>query len=296
MDDLTQDNVEAVEAGLPEDSESPATEPVEPVEDADESQTPEVSDQAEATDEAESAGDTEAIDDTEAGEEAEAADEPEAATADGAQSADEGAIERSPEDIRRDLCALECVLFVAGEPLPVDRLAQATEREVTDIPRLCDQLNEHLAGTGLHVVQLAGGFALATRPEFADYVQRLLEPEPERLSIQALETLAIIAYRQPITRPEVDLLRGVNSGGVVTSLLEKGLVRIKGRKDAPGRPFLLETTAHFLSSFGLKDLSDLPKVDLPEIGTGADAPKVLGEALEELSTTTQEEESSEAQA
>lgn len=293
MDDLTQDNVEAVEAGLPEDSQSTATEPSEPVEDAEvaqEPQTPVVSDQTEATDEAESAGDTEA------GEEPEAATEADAAPADDAQSADEGAIERSPEDIRRDLCALECVLFVAGEPLPVDRLAQAIEREVTDIPRLCDQLNEHLADTGLHVVQLAGGFALATRPEFADYVQRLLEPEPERLSIQALETLAIIAYRQPITRPEVDLLRGVNSGGVVTSLLEKGLVRIKGRKDAPGRPFLLETTAHFLSSFGLKDLSDLPKVDLPEIGTGADAPKVLGEALEELSTTTQEEESSEAQA
>ncbi|MEN6301912.1 MAG: SMC-Scp complex subunit ScpB [Armatimonadia bacterium] len=215
--------------------------------------------------------------------------------ADEVEAAEEAAIERSPEDIQRDLCALECILFIAGEPLPVDRIAQAIEREVTDIPRLCDQLNEHLAGHGLHVVQLAGGFALATRPELADYVQRLLEPEPERLSIQALETLAIIAYRQPITRPEVDLLRGVNSGGVVTSLLEKGLVRIKGRKDAPGRPFLLETTAHFLSSFGLKDLTDLPKVDLPEIGTGADAPKVLGEALEELSTTTQEEESSEVQ-
>lgn len=191
------------------------------------------------------------------------------------------------------LCALQCILFVAGEPLAVDRVAQALGCEVTEVPRLCDCLNEQLQGQGLHVVQLAGGFALATRPEFADYVQRLLEPEPERLSIQALETLAIIAYRQPITRPEVDLLRGVNSGGVVTSLLEKGLIRIKGRKDAPGRPFLLETTAHFLSSFGLGELSDLPKVDLPEIGTGADEPKVLGEALEELSTATQEEESSE---
>ena len=191
------------------------------------------------------------------------------------------------------LCGLQCILFVAGEPLPVDRLAQALGQEVTDIKRLCDRLNEKLSDHGLHVVQLAGGFALATRPEFADYVQRLVEPESERLSIQALETLAIVAYRQPITRPEIDDLRGVNSGGVVASLLEKGLLRIKGRKDAPGRPFLLETTAHFLSAFGLKDLTDLPKVDMPEIGQQPDQPKILGEALEELATTTQEDEPSE---
>lgn len=186
------------------------------------------------------------------------------------------------------LCGLQCILFVAGEPLPVDRLALALEKEVTEIPRLCDQLNDRLDGQGVHVVQLAGGYALATRPEFADYVQRLLEPEPERLSIQALETLAIIAYRQPITRPEIDQLRGVNSGGVVSSLLEKGLVRIKGRKDAPGRPFMLETTPHFLSAFNLKDLADLPKVDMPEIGEGPGEPKVLTEALEELATTQED--------
>ena len=191
------------------------------------------------------------------------------------------------------LCGLQCILFVAGEPLPVDRLAQVLGQEVTDVHRLCDQLNARLAGHGLHVVQLGGGFALATRPEFADYVQRLVEPEPQRLSIQALETLAIVAYRQPITRPEIDDLRGVNSGGVVASLLEKGLLRIKGRKDAPGRPFLVETTAHFLSSFGLKDLADLPKVDLPEIGHQPEQPRILSEALEELATTTQEDEPSE---
>jgi segregation and condensation protein B len=200
------------------------------------------------------------------------------------ESADEESALADPEL----LCGLQCILFVAGEPLPVDRLALALEKEVTEIPRLCDQLNERLAGQGVHVVQLAGGYALATRPEFADYVQRLLEPEPERLSIQALETLAIIAYRQPITRPEIDQLRGVNSGGVVSSLLEKALVRIKGRKDAPGRPFMLETTPHFLSAFNLKDLADLPKVDLPEIGEGPGEPKVLTEALEELATTQED--------
>jgi len=206
-------------------------------------------------------------------------------------AAQEGEAVEAPPDDGELLCALQCVLFVAGEPLPVDRIAQAVGREVTDVPGLCDRLNERLAGQGLHVVQLAGGYALATRPEFADYVQRLLEPEPERLSIQALETLAIVAYRQPITRPEIDGLRGVNSGGVVTSLLEKGLLRITGRKDAPGRPFLLATTAHFLSSFGLGELADLPRVDLPEIGEVADQPRVLGEALEELAVIQEEEPS-----
>jgi segregation and condensation protein B len=187
------------------------------------------------------------------------------------------------------LYALQCLLFVGGEPLPVTRLAQALECEQTDVPRLCQQLNEKLTGQGLHVVQLAGGWALATRPEFAPYVQRLLEPEPERLSLQALETLAIVAYRQPITRPEIDSLRGVNSGGVVTSLLDKGLVRIVGRKDAPGRPFLLEVTAHFLSTFGLKDLADLPFVDLPQLPGAGDEPRILGEALEELAAAPEEE-------
>lgn len=186
------------------------------------------------------------------------------------------------------LWGLQCILFVAGEPLPVARLSQALGCDEMDVPQLCRDLNRKLEGQGLHVVQLAGGYALATRPDYADYVQRLLEPEPERLSVQALETLAIIAYRQPITRPEIDALRGVNSGGVVSSLLEKGLIRITGRKDVPGRPFVLETTAHFLSSFGLKDLSDLPRLDLPELPTSAQS-KLLGEALEELSEAAQED-------
>ena len=121
-------------------------------------------------------------------------------------------------------------------------------------------LGELLAASAVHVVQLAGGYQLATRPRYARYVQRLREPEPERLSPQALETLAIVAYRQPITRPEIDEIRGVNSSGAVNGLLEKGLIEIAGRKDAPGRPFLLTTTAHFLSTFGLNDLSELPEL------------------------------------
>lgn len=156
--------------------------------------------------------------------------------------------------------ALECLLFAAKEPVPVQRLADVLAAEVTDLPGLLEELSARREGTGLAVVQLAGGYSLATRPDYADYVRTLLEPDPERLSVQALETLAIIAYRQPLTRPEIDEVRGVNSSGAVASLIQKDLVRIAGRKDAPGRPFLLETTPHFLSLFGLADLGDLPDI------------------------------------
>jgi len=169
--------------------------------------------------------------------------------------------------------ALECLLFAAKEPVAIPRLAEVMAVEATELPRLLAELETSLGGHGLHLVKLAGGYSLATRPEFADHVHRLLEPDPERLSLQALETLAIIAYRQPITRPEIEDVRGVNSSGSVASLLEKDLIRIAGRRDAAGRPFLFETTAHFLSVFGLSDLSDLP--DIGELRRRMDAQVIL---------------------
>lgn len=156
--------------------------------------------------------------------------------------------------------ALEAVLFAAEGPLDEERIASVLEVAVADVPAVVAALGELLADSAVHVVQLAGGYQLATRPRYAGYVQRLREPEPERLSPQALETLAIVAYLQPITRPEIDEIRGVNSTGAVNGLLEKGLLEISGRKEAPGRPFLLRTTAHFLSTFGLNDLSELPEL------------------------------------
>ncbi|MFO7946843.1 MAG: SMC-Scp complex subunit ScpB [Armatimonadota bacterium] len=161
------------------------------------------------------------------------------------------------------LGALECILFVSEEPLPASRVAEVLQVDAEDVPELVNDLKKSMEGRGLTVVELAGGYALATKSDYAEYVQTLLEPDPERLSRQALEVLAIIAYRQPITRPEIDELRGVNSSGVMNTLLEKNLVRVCGRLDAPGRPYLLETTDFFLSAFGLKDLEDLPKIDLP---------------------------------
>ena len=155
---------------------------------------------------------------------------------------------------------LQAIIFAADAPCEEDRLASLLEVPVEDIEALVSDLAEMMSDSALQVVRLAGGYQMATRPRYAGYVQRLREPEPERLSPQALETLAIVAYLGPITRPEIDEIRGVNSTGSVNSLLEKGLVEISGRKDAPGRPFLLVTTSHFLSTFVLHDLSELPEL------------------------------------
>ncbi|MFW6157052.1 MAG: SMC-Scp complex subunit ScpB [Armatimonadota bacterium] len=155
---------------------------------------------------------------------------------------------------------LQAIIFAAEAPCEEERLAALLEVPVEEIEDLVSELAEMMSDSALQVVRLAGGYQIATRPRYAGYVQRLREPEPERLSPQALETLAIIAYLGPITRPEIDEIRGVNSTGSVNSLLEKSLVEISGRKDAPGRPFLLVTTSHFLSAFGLHDLDELPEL------------------------------------
>ncbi|MGI5818719.1 MAG: SMC-Scp complex subunit ScpB [Armatimonadota bacterium] len=159
---------------------------------------------------------------------------------------------------------LQAIIFAADSPCEEERLASLLEVPVEEIEGLVAELRELMSESALQVVRLAGGYQIATRPRYAGYVQRLREPEPERLSPQALETLAIIAYLGPITRPEIDEIRGVNSTGSVNSLLEKGLAEISGRKEAPGRPFLLRTTAHFLSTFGLNDLSELPELSSSE--------------------------------
>ncbi len=182
--------------------------------------------------------------------------------------------------------AIECVLFVGNEPISGERLAEILGVPPERIPELMGELQDRLVQRGLCVVKIAGGYNLATRPEYAQFVERLLEPTPERLSVPALEALAIIAYREPITRPEIDELRGVNSSGVVNTLIEKGLVTIAGRKDAPGRPFLLRTTPHFLASFGLCDLDELPRLDEVEARQLA---RGLAESAQQRLEDTEEE-------
>ena len=184
-------------------------------------------------------------------------------------------------------CAIESLLFASNKPVSEAKLAELLGVAEQRVTVLIDQLQQRLEARGLSVVELAGGYNLATRPEYADFVERLLEPEPERLSVAALETMAIIAYRQPVTRPEIDEFRGVNSSGVVNTLLEKGLVEVAGRKQAPGRPFLLRTTSHFLSSFGLRDLDGLPRLGPLEAEKLAEG---LAESVRQQSLDVQEED------
>jgi len=187
--------------------------------------------------------------------------------------------------------AIECLLLASPEALTRERLADVLEVAPERVDEAVAELSASLESRGLQLVALAGGYHLATRPEFATYVHRLLQPPPARLSSQALETLAIIAYRQPVTRPEVDAVRGVNSQHAVASLMEKGLATTIGRKDAPGRPVLYATTPHFLSTFGLKELAELPSLEQLRQSLGPEQPFVLkgvvtasgleeGEALE----------------
>jgi segregation and condensation protein B len=157
------------------------------------------------------------------------------------------------------------LLFAAGEPVTVARLAAVLD----DVPRGAIQraLNDMAAELsaqhrGVVIEEVAGGYQMRTPREHAAYVRKLLAARPPRLSRPLLETLAIVAYRQPITRPEIEQLRGVDSGAVLETLLERRLVKIEGRKEAPGRPMLYATTDEFLEVFGLKDLGSLP--DLKE--------------------------------
>ncbi len=159
---------------------------------------------------------------------------------------------------------LEALLFAAAEPLTLAQLAEACECDPELVTAALARFGEELdaAGRGVRLVEEAQGWIVITRPEHAPYVARLLRGKKKmRLSRPALETLAIIAYKQPVTKAEVDAIRGVDSSGVLNTLLERELVTIRGRSKVIGRPLLYGTTGEFLSYFGLKDLTDLPRVE-----------------------------------
>lgn len=166
-------------------------------------------------------------------------------------------------DTQRLSQAIESLLFVATEPVPIKTLVEVLREEEEHLLCACRILDERLQSSGLQLVQVAGGYQLCTRPEFAEIVARYLQPQPTKLSRAALETVAIVAYRQPITLPEIEAIRGVQSDGVLRTLLQRGLIQEVGRKQAPGRPVLYGTTPQFLHYFGLNSLEDLP--DLEEL-------------------------------
>jgi segregation and condensation protein B len=175
------------------------------------------------------------------------------------------------EDLGALPAVLESLLFAAGQPVPIARLVGAL-----DGPGRAEVLGGLAAlaatyereGRGLRLVQVAGGYQLRTPATHAPWVRRLLQERPPRLSRPMLETLAIVAYRQPCTRVEIEAVRGVDADAVLTTLLDRRLVKILGRKEAPGRPLLYGTTREFLEVFGLEDLSGLPT--LHEFGHGAE--------------------------
>jgi segregation and condensation protein B len=163
----------------------------------------------------------------------------------------------SPERVRT---VLESVLFVADRPLDLNQLYEATGIEREKIQEALNQISGvHRDGiSGMVLYEVAGGWQFRTDPHSAEYVRRYLRVKPQRLTRAAVETLAIIAYRQPVTRPEVEEIRGVDCGAVIKALLDRKLIKILGKKEEVGRPMLYGTTREFLEFFALKDLSALP--------------------------------------
>ena len=156
---------------------------------------------------------------------------------------------------------IESLLFVAEEPLGLDKLKSILETvESKEIKAALQTLAERYEsrGGGFSLYEVAGGWQLRSRPEYTPWIKRLLQPSPQRLSKPALETLAIVAYNQPIIRADIEHIRGVDCGGVLRQLMERKLIRVLGRKEIPGRPLIYATTKLFLETFGLKDLRDLP--------------------------------------
>jgi segregation and condensation protein B len=177
---------------------------------------------------------------------------------------------------------LESLIFVSGTPVRLETLIEilpeSNKEEILEGIRLLKADYEDPL-RGVELVELAGGYQFRTKPRWASWVNRLKKVKTVKFSRAALETLAIVAYRQPIIRPEIEEIRGVDSGWVLRSLMEKGLIRIMGRKDLPGRPMVYGTTQAFLELFGLDKLSDLPTLKefqpppssggIPDVETGA---------------------------
>ncbi len=156
---------------------------------------------------------------------------------------------------------IESMLFVSEDPLTIDRIKNvltfADTKEIRNALKvLLDEYESRKGGFFLH--EVAGGYQIRTRPEYTEWIKRLVKPNPRRISKASLETLAIIAYKQPVIRSDIEHIRGVDCGGVIRMLLERKLVRVLGRKKIPGRPLIYATTKQFLETFDLKDLKDLP--------------------------------------
>ncbi|MCG6911963.1 MAG: SMC-Scp complex subunit ScpB [Deltaproteobacteria bacterium] len=156
---------------------------------------------------------------------------------------------------------IESLIFVSEEPLALDRIKEVVElADRKEIREAVQELQaEYESRTGAFVLrEVAGGYQFRSRPEYIQWIKKFIQPRPARLSKPALETLAIIAYKQPVIRSDIEHLRGVDCGGVLRMLMERKLIRVLGRKEIPGRPIIYATTKQFLELFELKNLKDLP--------------------------------------
>ena len=177
-------------------------------------------------------------------------------------------------------CAIEGILFAAGEPVKAAKLASVLEADIEEINEAVKLLKYQYDSEmrGVQIIEIDEGFQICSRPEYYVYIQEILgEQRRQALSNAAMEALAIIAYKQPITRGQVEYVRGVNSDGAVNRLVERGLIEECGRLDAPGRPILYRTTQTFLRCFGLKTPKDLPAINSGIIGTEYEQIELLPE-------------------
>ena len=176
-------------------------------------------------------------------------------------------------DIEKIKSVAEVLIFVSEIPLSIDKIHEVIDgAEKAVIKSAILQLQEEyeLGKKGLQIIEVANGFKMCTRSEYADYITKLFTHRRKaKLSSQALETLAVIAYKQPVTKPDIEEIRGVNTVGVLKTLLDRNLIKIMGKKEAAGRPILYGTTREFLEYFGLKNLTDLPTLkDFSEFDLG----------------------------
>jgi segregation and condensation protein B len=175
---------------------------------------------------------------------------------------------------------VEALIFASPEPVTPKMLYKLLADEPKeDVAAAVDALKaDYESRPGLQLVEVAGGYQIVTRPQLHEWVRRLFhERSSQKLTVQGLESLAVIAYKQPITALEIGEIRGVNTSGVLSTLLERHLIKIVGRKNVVGRPFLYATTKEFLIRFGLKDLNDLPKIEDMAEALGFDPPAGLTE-------------------
>ena len=191
------------------------------------------------------------------------------------------ALEVSPRmELAQLKAVIEALVFASPEPLTLKMLHTLLNDEPKeDVSAALTALRADYADRGgLHLVDVAGGVQITTRPEFNDWVRRLFhERSSQKLSIASLETLSVIAYKQPVTAAEIGEIRGVNTSGVLATLLERHLIKIVGRKNVIGRPFLYGTTREFLIRFGLNDVADLPKIEDISQQLGMEPPALLTE-------------------